>query len=677
MIISRSCIYDAPVRARTAGAFAVIARGIKRSVFALAALTVLIFCFTVPASETVYASDDSYTTDVFDVDIDITEKHVMKYDERITVDFLSPHHGIYRYIPVQKKFYDVRDILVDGGECRSEYRFSGENENGTYGNQVLQIGDAYRTFTGQKEYRIRYSLVCTKDEDRNKDYLSLDLLPTGWQTPIEKAAITVKLPEKVEWDEVSLYTGKAGSRSDIVSDRDHFSISYSKDGRTLTVDARDLPQGSGVTLQAELPEGYWKGVTSRKWLGIFAVILPALMAMFMALLWRLCGKDPDIIKPVEFYPPDEITPAEVGYIVDGRVDNKDLSSMLIYFASKGYMDIRETGSNKYELVKKCDIPDSEPTFAVRLFGGLFPYEEAVEGQEQTADLDDLPSGFGDAVRVARDELMGMYDNGKKKMFTGRSRSARGIGRLICALILPAAVLITAYSNYRSFGLFGAGIPFVLVLIGIALISSSYDNRHSTGRVSSAGKFIAGLIVSAIAGFTAVVLIKASGGSFAVGIAALICLAAAIFFEVFMWARTKENAAVYGKILGFRNFIATAEHQRLVALSDENPEYYYNIMPYAMVMGMSVAWAKKFENMKVPEPDWYQGEDFGRLNTAVWYNNMANTCSSQFVSASSMMPDIADAVDSGGFFTGGDFSGGGFGGGGFSGGGFGGGGGGAW
>ena len=97
----------------------------------------------------------------------------------------------------------------------------------------------------------------------------------------------------------------------------------------------------------------------------------------------------------------------------------------------------------------------------------------------------------------------------------------------------------------------------------------------------------------------------------------------------------------------------------------------------MVMGMSVAWAKKFENMKVPEPDWYQGQDAGRLNTAVWYNNMANTCSSQFVSASSMMPDISDAVDSGGFFTGGDFSGGGFGGGGFSGGGFGGGGGGAW
>ena len=677
MITRKSCISDAPARACTAGAFAVISTDVKRTLTAL--LIVLLAAFSVLpwVSAEAFAADDSYTTDAFDVNVEITENHVMKYEEKITVDFLSPHHGIYRYIPIQKKFYDIDDIHVFGGDYESSYRYTGENENGTYGNQVLQIGDAYRTYTGQKDYRILYSLVCTRDEDKNKDYLSLDLLPTGWQTPIASSDITMTLPREVDWDDVRLYTGSAGSKEDLTSDRDHFAVSYSKDGRTLSIRARDLEQGEGITVQAELPEGYWKGVTSRKPLGIFATIIPVMMALFMALLWRVSGKDPVVVKPVEFYPPDDITPAEVGYIVDGKVDNKDLSSMLIYFASKGYMDIREKEDGKYELVKKCEIPDSEPTFAVRLFGGLFPYEEAVEGQEQTADLDNLPTGFGDAVRVARDELMGMYDNGKKKMFTSQSRTARGLGMITCALILPVAIVITAYSNYMSLGLFGTFVPFILVLIGMALISSSYDNRHSSARVSSVGKFIAGLIAAGLGGLSATGLILVSGGNVYIGIAAMISLAAAMFFEVFMWARTKENAVIYGKILGFRNFIATAEHQRLVALSDENPEYYYNIMPYAMVMGMSVAWAKKFENMKVPEPDWYQGAEPGRLYTAVWYNNMANSCSSQFVTASSMMPDLSDAVDSGGFFTGGDFSGGGFGGGSFSGGGFGGGGGGAW
>ena len=676
MITRRSCITDAPACESNAGAFAVIIRRARAALTVPLMLLIMLSPLLSGNAGEAFAADYSYTTEAFNVSVDITEKHVMKYDESITVDFLEPHHGIYRYIPIQKKFYDIDDIHIWGGDYDESYEFTGENENGTYGNEILQIGDAYRTYTGLKDYRIKYSLVCTKDEDEKKDYLSLDLLPTGWQTPIKSADIVMTLPSGIDWDDLSLYTGEAGEKIDLSEDREHFEVSYSKDGKTLEISAEDLPQGYGITVQAELPEGYWKGVTSRKILEIFAWIVPLLMALFMGFTWLLNGKDPDVVKPVEFYPPDGLTPAEVGYIVDGKIDNKDLSSMLIYFASKGYLDIREKKNAKgsYELVKKRDIPDSEPTFAVRLFGGIFPYAEEVEGMEQTVDLDDLPTGFGDAVDCARNELKDMYDRGSRKMFTSRSRSARGLGMFICALILPVSVLVTASSNYMGLGMFGAGFPLILVLIGLALISSSYDNRHSSGRVSSVGKFIAGAVFAGLAAVVNFGLIIVSGGSALTAVIAAASLAIALFFEVFMWARTKENAAVYGKILGFRNFIATAEHQRLVALSDENPEYYYDIMPYAMVMGMSVAWAKKFENLKVPQPDWYEGTDVVIVRSPVFYNNMATSCSSQFVTA---MPDLSDAVDTGGFFTGGDFSGGGFGGGGFSGGGFGGGGGGAW
>ena len=698
MITRRTCKNDAPAGLSAAGAFPVIAEEAKSLVFSLVVLSAAaLICLGAAAwvimagSEAVYA-DDSYTTESFDVDIDVTEKHVMKYDERIVVDFIEPHHGIYRYIPIQKKFYDIEGIYVSGGDCEDEYEYSGENEYGTYGNQILQIGDAWQTYTGEKAYEIKYRLVCTKDEDKDYDWMSADLLPTGWKTPIKSSTVYVTFPKEVDWSTFSLYTGAAGEQLDVLSDTEHFNVEFGDDNKTLRIEAQDLPQGYGITLQATLPEGYWKGVTSRRWMGFLAFLVPVLLAILMALLWVLNGKDPTIVKPVEFYPPDDITPAEVGYIVDGAIDNKDLSSMIIYFASKGYLEIREKkkGSKKYQLVKKCDIPDTEPTFAVRLFGGLFPYEDAIkaekkaEGQvyEQAVDLDALPDEFGDAVRVARDELQGMYDSGKKKMFTDGSRNARNWGAFICALILPLPLLITNFVNYRGLGLFVAACPFIMVLIGTALIMGSYDMRHSSARVESVGKFIGGLAVTALAALITIVACAISAGSFGqgalIGIVATVSLAVGIFFQVFMWARTKENAMIYGKVLGFRNFIETAEHQRLVALSDENPEYYYDIMPYAMVMGMSVAWAKKFENMKIPEPEWYEGAEAMDLGRAVWYTNIADSCSRQFVSASSMMPDISDAVDSGGFFTGGGgFSGGGFGGGGFSGGGFGGGGGGAW
>ena len=688
MIIGRTCKIDAPARVSAAGAFPVVTEGMKRGLTALLILawTILMCLDAAPVTaEAVYA-DDTYTTPEFDVNVDITANHIMQYDEQIVVNFLEPHHGIYRYIPIQKKFYDISGIMVDGGQFEDDYSYSGENEYGTYGNEVLKIGDPYQTYTGEKEYRVRYNLECTKDEDDDYDWLSLDLIPTGWQNPIDNATAYLTLPEKVDWGTFRLYTGLAGEEIDVLEDS-RFTVEFGDDYKTMKVVAHDLPQGYGVTVQATLPEGYWKGVTSRRWMGFFALLIPSMLALLMALLWVLNGKDPAVVKPVEFYPPDDITPAEVGYIVDGTIDNKDLSSMIIYFASKGYLEIREkaNGSKKYELVKKRDIPDSEPVFAVRLFGGLFPVNKAVEGKEQKVDLDHLPKDFGSAVRVARDELEGMYDNGRRKMFTDGSRNARNWGAFICSLILPFPILITNFVNYRGFGLFTAAIPFILVLIGTALISSSYDRRHSSARVESVGKFIGGLALAVVASLVTVGSCAAAVGKadivygLIVGAVTTASLAAGIFFQVFMWARTKENVVIYGKILGFRNFIETAEHDRLVALSDENPEYYYSIMPYAMVMGMSVAWAKKFENMKIPQPDWYEGAEVMDLSRAVWYSNIANSCSRQFVDASAMIPDVASAVDSGGFFTGGggSMSGGGFGGGGFSGGGFGGGGGGAW
>ena len=528
----------------------------KYTAVLLVLLLAVLVCggFVAFGAEAAYAADDSYTTESFDVDVNITENHVMQYEERIVVDFLEPHHGIYRYIPIQKKFYDIRDIHVWGGDYNEDYEYSGENEYGTYGNEILQIGDAYRTFTGEKDYKIQYSLVCTKDEDEDYDWVSLDLLPTGWQTPIESSTITMTMPKEVDWSTFALYTGQAGEEVDVLQDS-HFKVEFGDDNRTLTIRAKDLPQGEGITLQATLPEGYWKGVTSRRWMGFLAFLIPVMLGLLMALLWVMNGRDPTIVKPVEFYPPDDITPAEVGYIVDGAVDNKDLSSMIIYFASKGYLEIREKtkGSKKYELVKKCEIPDTEPTFAVRLFGGLFPYEDAIKasvgrkrggsksGQsnlglfvkdiikpnkaedaaapdtepaeevfvEQTVDLDNLPDDFGDAVRVARDELQGMYDNGKKKMFTSRSKAARSTGAFICSLILPSAILIANFVNYRGLGLIGAVFPFIMVLIGTSLISSSYDRRHSSARVKSVGKFMGGLAVCALAAFVTIAICMAA------------------------------------------------------------------------------------------------------------------------------------------------------------------------
>ena len=58
----------------------------------------------------------------------------------------------------------------------------------------------------------------------------------------------------------------------------------------------------------------------------------------------------------------ELDSAVVGYVVDGSVDDKDVISLILYWADKGYLKMKEKGQKDMEFIKLKDIPDSEPRY---------------------------------------------------------------------------------------------------------------------------------------------------------------------------------------------------------------------------------------------------------------------------------------------------------------------------
>ncbi len=137
---------------------------------------------------------------------------------------------------------------------------------------------------------------------------------------------------------------------------------------------------------------------------------------------------------------------------------------------------------------------------------------------------------------------------------------------------------------------------------------------------------------------------------------------------YMKRRTKKGAELLGKILGFKEFIRVAEVDRIQKLVEQNPSYFYDVLPYAYVLGLSKKWAKKFENIGVEPPNWYQGSFGNRPFTTLLLLNSLDHAT-RVMSDSIVIPSSSGGGDSGGGFSGG--------GGGFSGGGMGGGGGGGW
>ena len=592
------------------------------------------------------SADAGYTTDAFNVEITTDQDHTFHVSEEIRVDFSAPRHGIYRDIPLGGRYYGVQNVRVYG------YDYTSYEEGNAL---VIQIGSADYTVTGVQNYRISYDIVGYRDDDETKDMLSLDLLPTGWATPIQSSRITMTLPSPVEG--LKFYSGAYGEAESADA---NFTIR--QDGATITAASRGiLPQGEGLTVKADLPEGYWVDPYSRDddlpWMyGALGAL-----GMLMLLLWLFVGRDDPIIPTVEFYPPDDMDPLETAYVGNDRVAVKDLSALFMYFANKGYVRIEQTDRKRFRIVRLKDPDLAEQKHAREVFHALF-------SEGNTVDMRHLPGDLGELAPKITAEVKQSFQ-GKKRSFSAASLAGRAAGLFCCLLIPFLAAAFTVFLTYGDFSMITAGLAGTIVIFAsmVSLVAKTDAWRSNKKPVRV---FIGFLLL--MAG----ILMEAMAIARSYPIMALIfmlsVLAAAI---ATIFVRRRMNNELFGKVLGFRDFIKTAEYDRLKMLSDEDPEYYFNILPYAYIFGMSTKWAEKFADFHIDPPRWYASSTgtfdpmFGHHMFVYTGNGLNSAVASHYKAVGESMLS-SDSLSSGG-------GGGGFGGGGFSGGGFGGGGGGAW
>ena len=599
----------------------------------------------------------AYITDSYDIDVVVNEDNSYLFVETIKVNYDSPRHGIYRYIPMTDM--DGNTVMKIDSTWVDDWDYETYEEDSC---MVFKIGSGDDTVTGPQTFSLGYRMRMYDDMDTSGDLLYIDLLPTDWETAIKASTITVKLPKPVDEESIELYASGYGS-DEIV---DNVFWGYDEASSTVTVEGRRLEQGVGVTMMINLPEGYWVGQMNREWMKPVSMGLLIAAAVILALLWLLFGHDKKIVPTVEFYPPEGLTPAEVGLVIDGTADKKDLVSMIIYYGEKGYLSIEQYDKKKFRLAKLRDIDPEEKMFAKTLFNGLFENGDVV-------NLDDLGEEFGDAYLTAYESLSGLYNKKKNRQITMKSQVFAVLGMVLIGLagVLPALFAIE-YSGSDGMlyvvGAIAAAIVAVLLTVALFVMDTKKYTMKKAGRIAGGSiVWIIDIAVAALGGFC----LGSAFGSAALGVVFVPCILVSQFFTVNMLQRTDRSVKLMGKILGLKNFIEAAELDRINALAEENPSYYYDVLPYAFVMGLTDKWAKNFENIRIVTPDWYSSYDMNdRMFDAWMFSRMVNS----FGTAVSNNVHIPIGTDDGGDFGGGGFSGGG---GGFSGGGFGGGGGGSW
>ena len=282
----------------------------------------------------------AYTTDSYNVNVKVNENNSYQVEENIHVDFNESKHGIYRYIPLNgprgTTAIEIEDVKVD------KWMYDHYKEGDFY---MVQIGDPDIFVKGPQSYKIQYAMSICDDKNTSSDMLYIDVLPTDWETAIESTAINITMPKDIDSSKLQITASCYGDNTVYKN----VNYSYDKGSRTIHISGYDLPLGTGITVYCPLPEGYWQNQMNNDWAYPISMLLIFLTAALIAVLWLGLGRDRKFVETVEFRPPDNITPAEAGYLLDNSVDEKDMISMVVYYADKGYLSINEYEKKSFHL----------------------------------------------------------------------------------------------------------------------------------------------------------------------------------------------------------------------------------------------------------------------------------------------------------------------------------------
>ena len=543
----------------------------------------------------------SYRISNFTSAIHVDEDGSARIQEQITFVFSGEYHGIYRDIPVDYpgpagsnytiflKLGPITDGL--GNKLKYEKHTSG----GFLHLKIYVPGAVDATKTVNIEYSVANATRFFEDHDE----FYWNVTGNDWPVPIEHASATIYFPAEA--------TGKLRAQAfeGIYGSSEHGRASVEGPSASFETNA-SLPMRGGLTLDVYIEKGvlHQPGALARFFRFIHSnpiLTLPIWAFAVMFTLWWIKGRDPDpgiSVAPM-YEPPEKMGPAEVGTLIDDSVDPRDITSVLVDLAVRGYVKIVET-QHKGFLSTTKDYEFhllKDPS----QWKDLTDYERAMLGQVfaggEVTLLSSLRNHFYTALPMIKSEIMGALK--AKGMYTVDPESAMG---------------------YWGFGVVVVALPYVL------------------GQWFGLADFLSSIPIAIVAG--------------------VIALAIVIILGRLLTATSLKGARTRVQILGFQEFMNRVDADRLKRMPPDTFEKY---LPYAMALGVEHRWAKAFEGIIQNPPTWYQSSGGNMFSTFYFVNalgSMSQTASSTFVSA----PRASSSGSGWGGGSGG-FSGGGFGGGG--------------
>lgn len=508
-------------------------------------------------------ADTGWVIEEFHADIRVSEDTSVKVLETITVDFRGlEKHGIYRTIPVKYKTRLGNNLnvrlkvleVVDGSGNHLGRKITYEGDN-----VKIRIGDADKTATGKQVYRIGYSLRQVVTVPGENAELYWNVTGNGWPVPIHSASAEVRAPNGAVIDSIC-FTGYWGT--------DKQGCESGSDGSEASFGAlQKLGAGEGLTVAVALDKekldfpGFWDRLLiflRDNW--IYAT--PLLVLVIMLRLYWTRGRDrqyknmfhqaegEEVVPLFEkisamniFGPPKNLSPGEVGVIVDESVHLRDITAVAIDLARRGFYKIKEI--KKKGWFSKAD------------------YELALIGKDEAG------------LRGFEREVLSMLFGEKRQSVVKLSKPAKKAYKHL------EKAQNELYKHLVSEKYFSGNPKTVRIMyLVIGIVTIAFGAAFLGPMMLAMGLGPGGIVAGVISGLIVVV------------------------FSFYMPARTAKGRRALKEIVGLREWVKIGAWREKI---HEKHNFLEEVLPYTIAFGLTGKFLQAFKDADIKNLDWYQGQ----------------------------------------------------------------------
>ncbi len=481
-------------------------RGVLRSSLVFSGSLLVLLLVAGPAS----AQSGTEVIHSYEVDIEILDTGDLVITERIDYDFGSAlRHGIFRTIPtryyldeVNDRVYRIEDVAVQSPTAPADVDVSSE---GAF--TKIRVGDPDVEISGRHRYTLTYRVEGALNAFTDHDELYWNAIGDEWQAPIDGVEVTVRAPADIE--RATCFQGYEGATEECAQARVRGSAVRFLAGRTLQ-------PYEGLTVVVAIPKGAvpepamilderWSAERAfdlNPWTIAAGVALVGLFGGALGRLWWREGRDRrflgsqidqvmgtpsgeseavpigegDFEAPVEFAPPENVRPGQIGTLLDERANVIDVTATIVDLAGRGFLLIQEIpdeglfSKTDWTLIRLEKDESELLVYERQLLDALFR-----DGNEVT--VSELKTAFADRLHKVEESLYA--DAMRQKWFRDRPDKVRSRWAIRGVLLLVIGVVLTfALALWTHWGI--VGIPVIVAGLVLALMATRMPARTAKG-----------------------------------------------------------------------------------------------------------------------------------------------------------------------------------------------------